>query len=73
MEIAGDRVEFLPDGHAGTIGVSKFGEVGPIVLHGARKLQLLGVERRPRHGHGQIENILKLGGVRRAVEEGDRG
>ena len=41
MEIAGARVEFLPDGHAGAIGVSKFGEVGPIVLHGAGELQLL--------------------------------
>jgi hypothetical protein len=44
LEIADVRVEFPPHGHAGSIGVSKLGEVGPIVLHGAGELQLLGVE-----------------------------
>ena len=72
LEIAGDGVEFLPEGHARTIGGSKFSEVGPIVLHGARELQLLGAERRPRHSDGQREEILQLGSVGRGVRERNR-
>src|ERR1700688_345191 len=67
LEIADARVEFLPDGYAGTIGVSKFGEVGPIALHGSGELQLLGVERRPRHSYRQSKEILKLGSAGRGV------
>ena len=71
MEISGVRVEDLPERHAGTIGRSGFGEVSPIVLHGAGELKLLGSERGPGHSDRQIEEILKLGGVGGRVWEGD--
>jgi len=72
LEISGDRVEGLPERRAGTIRRSEFGEVGPIVLHGAGELKLLGTERRPRHSDRKIEEILELGSVGCRVRKGDR-
>src|SRR4029077_8929407 len=46
LESAGQRVETLPGGDAGTVGRAELGEVGPVVLHGAGKLELCGAERR---------------------------
>lgn len=72
MEISDDRVEGLPERGAGTIGRSEFSELGPIVLHGAGELKLLGIERRPRHSDRQIEEILELRGMGRRIRKGDR-
>ena len=73
LEIAGQGVEVLPRGDAGTVGRAELGEVGPVVLHGAGELQLRSGEWRARESDGQIEKILNLGRVRRTVGEGDRG
>ena len=72
MKIALERIEFLPEGSGVVIGGAEFGEVGPIVLHGAGKLELLGIERWPRHGDGQIEEVLNLGGVSGGVGKRNR-
>src|SRR5271156_6650831 len=61
LEIAGQRVEILPDGDAGAVGGAELGEVGPVVLHGAGKLELCGAERRARHSYWQVEKVLNLG------------
>ena len=73
LEIAGQRVEVLPCGDAGTVGRAELGEVGPVALHGAGELELCRGERWARNSYWQIEKILNLGRVSRAVGEGDRG
>src|SRR3984957_17449194 len=72
LEVCGQRIEFWPRWKAGSVGCAELGEIGPVVLHGAGKLQLRGSERRARNGDRQIKQILDLRSVRRAVWEGDR-
>ena len=72
LKIAEEGIEGLPERNAGTIGRAGFGEVGPIVLHGGGKLELLGVEGWAGHGDWEIEEILYFGGVGGGVLERDR-
>src|ERR1700722_1396579 len=72
LEVCGQRIEFWPRWKAGSVGCAELGEIGPVVLHGAGKLQLRGSERRARNGDRQIKQILDLRSVRRAVGERDR-
>src|ERR1700722_15400586 len=52
LEIGRKWIEFLPRRRGGTIGRAKFGEIGPVVLHGGGELELGGSERRARDGDG---------------------
>lgn len=55
LEIADKGIEAGPRGHAGTIGRAELGEIGPVVLHVARKLELLSVQRRTRKLDREVE------------------
>src|ERR1700733_1898159 len=52
LEIGRQWIEFRPRRRGGTIGRAKFGEIGPVVLHGGGELELGGSERRARDGDG---------------------
>src|SRR5580692_5093315 len=52
LEIGRQWIEFLPRRRGGTIGRAKFGEIGPVVLHGGGELELGGSEWRARDGDG---------------------